>query len=103
MRFPRGRSILIEVAKIGYARAPDFDAYAPDQPTSEQRIAHALRHDPIFRDAARAEGIDPDKAPQPATQSSSRDQPALRKQTGEGRQYNQGGRAQRGKRLRAKL
>ncbi|KAH9899426.1 NUDIX hydrolase domain-like protein [Cubamyces lactineus] len=60
-------SILIEVAKIGYAREPDFEAYAPGQPTTLQRIAYALRHDPIFREAERAEGIDPDKTPDPSS------------------------------------
>ncbi len=31
----------------------------------EQRIAYALRYDPVFREAERAEGIDPDKTPEP--------------------------------------
>ncbi|KAI0774717.1 NUDIX hydrolase domain-like protein [Trametes elegans] len=59
-------SILIRVATIGYGRDPEFEPYAPGQPTMQQRIAHALRYDPIFREAERAEGIDPDKIPDPA-------------------------------------
>ena len=33
----------------------------------EQRIAYALRHDPVFREAEIAEGIDPNKTPDPAS------------------------------------
>ncbi|RPD67402.1 hypothetical protein L227DRAFT_538534 [Lentinus tigrinus ALCF2SS1-6] len=58
-------AILIRVASIGYGQEPDFALWAPDQPTMEQRIAYALRHDPMFRDAEREEGIDPDKTPEP--------------------------------------
>ncbi|KAI8989843.1 NUDIX hydrolase domain-like protein [Trametes punicea] len=65
-------AILIEVATIGYGREPDFDPYAPGQPTMQQRIAHALRYDPVFRDAERAEGIDPDKTPDPSSLVESR-------------------------------
>ncbi|KAI9057635.1 hypothetical protein FKP32DRAFT_1762267 [Trametes sanguinea] len=60
-------SILIEVASIGYGREPDFEPYAPGQPTWQQRIAHALRYDSVFREAERAEGIDPDKTPHPSS------------------------------------
>ena len=66
------RSILIEVAKVGYGHDPTFDAYAPDQPNMEQRIAYALRHDPIFREAELSEGIDPEKTPDPASLSGRR-------------------------------
>ncbi|KAI0355435.1 hypothetical protein OH77DRAFT_1424933 [Trametes cingulata] len=60
-------AILIKVATIGYGREPDFEPYAPGQPTTQQRIAHALRHDPVFREAELAEGIDPDKTPDPSS------------------------------------
>ncbi|KAI0832854.1 NUDIX hydrolase domain-like protein [Trametes gibbosa] len=60
-------SILIKVATIGYGREPDFEPYAPGEPTTQQRIAHALRHDPVFREAERAENIDPDKTPDPSS------------------------------------
>ena len=33
----------------------------------EQRIAYALRHDPVIREAEIAEGINPDKNPDPAS------------------------------------
>ena len=33
----------------------------------EQRIAYALRHNPIIQEAGIAEGIDPDKNPDPAS------------------------------------
>ena len=39
--------------------------HAPGEPTMAERMAYALRHDPIFREAERAEGIDPDKTPEP--------------------------------------
>ena len=61
------RSILIRVASIGYGQQPDFEPYAPEEPTMQQRIAYALRHDPIFREAEIAEGIDPDKTPDPSS------------------------------------
>lgn len=74
MRARNNSSILIRVATIGYGRDPDFEPYAPNQPTGEQRLAYALRYDPIFREAALAEGIDPDKTPHPASLVNS-DQP----------------------------
>lgn len=67
LSFPYCRQMLIRVASIGYGREPDFELCAPDEPGMEQRIAYALRHDPIFRAAAAAEGIDPDKTPDPAS------------------------------------
>ncbi|GBE80199.1 Peroxisomal coenzyme A diphosphatase 1, peroxisomal [Sparassis crispa] len=54
-------SILIRVAAIGYGREPDFEVFAPDQPSWEERLAHVLRHHLVFREAAQQEGIDPDK------------------------------------------
>ena len=51
--------MLIRVATIGYGREPDFEPSAPDEPAMAQRIAYALRTDPVFRAAAVAEGIDP--------------------------------------------
>ncbi|PIL37567.1 hypothetical protein GSI_01261 [Ganoderma sinense ZZ0214-1] len=59
--------MLIRVAAIGYGREPDFEPSAPDEPAMAQRIAYALRTDPIFRAAAVAEGIDPDRTPDPAS------------------------------------
>ena len=88
---PSGSSILIEAATVGYGRAPDFEPYAPDQLNMEQRIAYALRHDPVFRDAEVAEGIDPDKTPDPASLAVA----------GGARQPTEGRRG--GRRLRAKL
>ena len=89
------RAILIRVASIGYAHEPDFEPYAPDQPTMQQRIAHALQHDPVFREAELAEGIDPDKTPDPAAlvDSAQPDAEAKRRQ----------GRGRRRVRLRGKL
>ncbi|KAI0371495.1 hypothetical protein BV20DRAFT_941868 [Pilatotrama ljubarskyi] len=69
-------AILIKVATIGYGREPDFEPYAPGQPTMQQRIAHALRYDAVFREAERAEGIDPDKTPDPSSLGQSHDSAA---------------------------
>ncbi|KZT06452.1 uncharacterized protein LAESUDRAFT_725888 [Laetiporus sulphureus 93-53] len=60
-------AILIRVATIGYGREPDFDVCAPGQPSQEERIAFEMRNHPIFREAARQEGLDPDKVPDPST------------------------------------
>ena len=59
--------MLIHVAAVGYGREPDFELRAPDEPGMAQRIAYALRTDPVFRAAAAAEGIDPDRTPDPAS------------------------------------
>ncbi|TBU28736.1 hypothetical protein BD311DRAFT_806771 [Dichomitus squalens] len=32
----------LHAASIGYGQEPDFEPFAPDQPTMEQRIAYAL-------------------------------------------------------------
>lgn len=56
------RSILIRVATIGYAREPDFEVFAPGQLPQEQRIIYQLKTDSVFREAAKREGIDPDKS-----------------------------------------
>ncbi|KAI5116234.1 hypothetical protein M0805_003296 [Coniferiporia weirii] len=48
-------SMLIRVACIGYARAPDFEIAAPGQPSMSERIDYALRHDPKFVEAAAEE------------------------------------------------
>lgn len=50
---------------IGYEREPDFELYAPNQPSLQVRILTALRTHPVFREAAKREGIDPDKYPDP--------------------------------------
>lgn len=72
------------MATIGYGRDPDFEPYAPDEPTMEQRLAFALRYDPIFRVAEIAEGIDPDKTPDPSSlvDGSQPDAEAKRKRRG---------------------
>ncbi|KAI0722498.1 NUDIX hydrolase domain-like protein [Earliella scabrosa] len=85
-------SILIRVASIGYGQQPDFEPYAPEEPTMQQRIAYALRHDPIFREAEIAEGIDPDKTPDPSSLVDSSQPGAEVKRT-----------RRRGRRVRAKL
>ncbi|PCH40719.1 hypothetical protein WOLCODRAFT_70305 [Wolfiporia cocos MD-104 SS10] len=60
-------AIMIRVAAIGYGRQPDFEVFAPNQPSQEERIAYALKTNPVFREAAQQEGIDPDKVPDPST------------------------------------
>ncbi|KZT70259.1 hypothetical protein DAEQUDRAFT_214953 [Daedalea quercina L-15889] len=59
--------VLIRVATIGYGKEPDFDVYAPDQPSQEERIAYELRTNSPLRAACRREGIDPDKTPEPSS------------------------------------
>ena len=95
------RSILIEVAKVGYRRNPDFDAYAQDQPTMEQRIVHALRNDPVFREAELSEGIDPDKTPDGTSLSGRRGPGARRRVASEEKRGEHS--VHMGRRLRAKL
>ncbi|TDL30152.1 hypothetical protein BD410DRAFT_759351 [Rickenella mellea] len=48
-------AILIKTATIGYARAPEFDLYAPGQPGMQERILHALRNGPKFQEALERE------------------------------------------------
>ncbi|EJD37352.1 hypothetical protein AURDEDRAFT_92407 [Auricularia subglabra TFB-10046 SS5] len=50
-------AILIHCAQIGYARPAAFQVQAPGQLSNAQRIAHAMRNDPVLRDAALAEGL----------------------------------------------
>lgn len=50
--------MMIRVATIGYAREPDFELHAPNVPTTEERIAWALLHRPVFQNACKEEGID---------------------------------------------
>lgn len=59
--------VLIRVAIVGYGREPDFEAYAPDEPSQEERMAFELRASPILREACLKEGIDPDKVPEPSS------------------------------------
>ncbi|KAI0796437.1 NUDIX hydrolase domain-like protein [Irpex lacteus] len=54
-------AILIWVAMIGYGRRPDFELFAPGQWSHEQRLAYAMKHNPILREAQKKEGINPDK------------------------------------------
>ena len=58
------RAILVHVAKIGYARPPAFEQFAAEQYPMEKRIAYAMRHKNVLREAQRAEGLDPDKIPE---------------------------------------
>ncbi|KZW03406.1 hypothetical protein EXIGLDRAFT_721664 [Exidia glandulosa HHB12029] len=50
-------AILIHTAQIGYARPAAFEVNAPGQNSNAERIAHAMRNDPILRDAAVKEGL----------------------------------------------
>ena len=52
--------MLIRTAAIGYGREPDFEVNPPNAPLTEERIAHAMLHLPVFREAFKREGIDPD-------------------------------------------
>lgn len=45
------------MAIIGYARQPDFEVHPPNAITSEERIAYALVHRTVFRDACEQENI----------------------------------------------
>ena len=56
---------------VGYNHDPDFIVAAPDQASQEQRIAYALKHHPVFREALKAEGIDPRLTPLSQTPNSS--------------------------------
>jgi len=56
-------AMLIRVAIIGYGRQPDYELFAHDQWTHEQRIAYVMRHNDILREAQEKEGLDPDRIP----------------------------------------
>lgn len=45
------------MAQIGYARAPSFEVDAPGQRSNAERIEHAVRTEPVLRDAVIAEGL----------------------------------------------
>lgn len=49
------RAILIRVASVGYARDPDFEVAAPNQPTMIERVDFALHNNAKFIMAAEAE------------------------------------------------
>ncbi|EAU82611.1 hypothetical protein CC1G_07893 [Coprinopsis cinerea okayama7 len=51
-------AMLIRVATIGYGREPDFEVHPPGAPTMDERIAWALVHRKVFKDACEKEGID---------------------------------------------
>lgn len=51
-------AMLIRTATIGYGHQPDFEVHAPGAPSTEVRIAWALLHRKVFRDACEKEGID---------------------------------------------
>ncbi|KDQ63951.1 hypothetical protein JAAARDRAFT_682725, partial [Jaapia argillacea MUCL 33604] len=72
-------SILIRVSTIGYAQEPEFQVSSPDQPTMEERIVYALRHDANLLEAQRQEGLDPDKVPSPASPRPVSTKPDVRK------------------------
>ncbi|KZT29546.1 hypothetical protein NEOLEDRAFT_1215680 [Neolentinus lepideus HHB14362 ss-1] len=59
-------AILIEAATIGYARDPEFDLYADNQPTQLERIVSAMKFAEHFKEAMREEGLDPDNVPDPS-------------------------------------
>jgi hypothetical protein len=46
------------VAIAGYARQPDFEVHPPNAISTEERIAYALLHRKVFRDACEKENID---------------------------------------------
>ncbi|KAJ1306821.1 hypothetical protein OPQ81_007807 [Rhizoctonia solani] len=51
-------SILLQAAIIAYnPQQPDFQVQAPNQRSTEERFATAMRTVPVLRDAARAEGL----------------------------------------------
>jgi len=50
--------MLIRVARVGYAREPDFEVQPPNAPTTEERIAWALLNRDVFRIPCEKEGID---------------------------------------------
>ncbi|KAH7335271.1 NUDIX hydrolase domain-like protein [Rhizoctonia solani] len=51
-------SILLQTAIVAYSpQKPDFEVQAPNQRSTEQRFAAAMRTVPVLRDAARAEGL----------------------------------------------
>ncbi|KDN42786.1 hypothetical protein RSAG8_06540, partial [Rhizoctonia solani AG-8 WAC10335] len=51
-------SILLHTATIAYnPQKPDFQVQAPNQRSTEERFATAMRTVPVLRDAARAEGL----------------------------------------------
>ena len=56
-------AMLIYVASVGYAKAPAFPPCSPSQFPMEQRIFHALKHQVIFREAMKKEGLDVDGVP----------------------------------------
>ncbi|KAI0690270.1 NUDIX hydrolase domain-like protein [Cytidiella melzeri] len=56
-------AILIYVAMVGYGRNPDYELFAPDQWSHEQRLAYAMKHNEALREAQKKEGIDIDKVP----------------------------------------
>ena len=50
--------MMVHVATIGYAREPDFEVQAPGTPTTEETMAWAMLHRPVFHAACKEEGID---------------------------------------------
>lgn len=49
-------AMLIEVARIGYQREPEFEVQPPNAPNAEERIVWALRREGAFRRAFEEEG-----------------------------------------------
>jgi hypothetical protein len=50
--------MLIRVAIIGYGRQPDFEVHPRNAISTEERIAYALLHRKVLRDACEKENID---------------------------------------------
>ena len=48
---------------VGYGRQPDYELFAPGQLTREQRLAYAMKHNEVLRQAQKEEGLDPDEVP----------------------------------------
>lgn len=56
------RSMLINVAIVGYGRQPTYEVQPPNCPSMEERIARELVNHPIFREAYVEEGLNPELA-----------------------------------------
>ncbi|TFK47004.1 hypothetical protein OE88DRAFT_1714761 [Heliocybe sulcata] len=59
-------AIMIEVAKIGYAREPEFEVDAENQPSQLERIVSAMKYAEHFKEAMREENLDPERLPDPS-------------------------------------
>ena len=48
-------AILVKVSSVGYARAPEFDLEAHNQPSMDERIEYALQNETKFLEALEEE------------------------------------------------